>query len=140
MAQHYQAQAGPSCTHLAELDGEEEKEAMLRTYKKIVTWRLQRLNEVVNLGKRRRVSCLISRDEPTLCRMPWPWPWVVVRDLYDKCTRLTWLNCLAGIFTNMWKLWSYALTAIRMFIVLVHRVLDGRACAWTYAGERTWFL
>ena len=66
MAQHYQAQAGPSCTHLAELDGEEEKEAMLRTYKKIVTWRLQRLNEVVNLGKRRRVSCLNPRDESSM--------------------------------------------------------------------------
>lgn len=48
--------AALQCVHLADLDGEEEKEAMLRAYKKIVTWRLQRFNDAVSLGKRRRVS------------------------------------------------------------------------------------
>ncbi|KAI0091235.1 cysteine proteinase [Irpex rosettiformis] len=64
---------GPSCTHLADLDGEEEKEVMLRTYKKIVTWRLQRVNEAVSLGKRRRVSsptcgtCGVTLSRPFVC-------------------------------------------------------------------------
>ncbi|KAI0750552.1 cysteine proteinase [Irpex lacteus] len=65
--------AALQCVHLADLDGEEEKEAMLRAYKKIVTWRLQRLNDAVSLGKRRRVSsptcgtCGTTLSRPFVC-------------------------------------------------------------------------
>ncbi|KAI0342806.1 cysteine proteinase [Trametopsis cervina] len=64
---------GAPCTHLADLDGEEEKESMLRRYKTIVAWRLARVNDAVHLGKRRRVSapscgaCGTTLARPFVC-------------------------------------------------------------------------
>lgn len=44
------------CPHLADLDGEEEKESMLKRYKTVISWHMVRRNEAVHPAKRRKVS------------------------------------------------------------------------------------
>ena len=44
------------CPHLVELDGEEEKETMLKRYKTVISWHMVRRHEAAHPAKRRKVG------------------------------------------------------------------------------------
>ncbi|EKM58343.1 uncharacterized protein PHACADRAFT_140190 [Phanerochaete carnosa HHB-10118-sp] len=61
------------CSHLADLDGEEEKEIMLKRYKTVISWHMCRRHEAVHPAKRRKLSspscerCQITLSRPFVC-------------------------------------------------------------------------
>lgn len=52
--------AAQGCPHLADLDGEEEKESMLKRYKTVISWHMSRRYEAMHPAKRRKVVALRS--------------------------------------------------------------------------------
>lgn len=75
--------AAQGCPHLAELDGEEEKESMLKRYKTVVSWHMCRRYEAVRPLKRRKIA------SPTCapCQMTLSRPFVCLQCFHTACWR-----------------------------------------------------
>lgn len=88
-----------SCSHLADLDGEEEKEIMLRRYKTVITWRMDRLNQTAHPAKRRRVrvSCHVCILQS--------------------------LNVFLAHITDLRRVWSDVIEAVCVFTMHIYRML-----------------